>query len=520
MKKTKILTICMLVFAILLTCFNVQTLALTSTTKGKITVNNVEPGVNVQVYKLTTINYDDTYGQLNYPPYAWAGNIKTWLEGLTDATLKEYSDINKFSNASVSEEDAAKFYDALAEAIRSGTVTGLETKTGKATGTVSYPVATNGSAEITDLDMGTYLILIENGYYVYRPVAVNLTPVFNTTSNAWELTDQTKDGVVNLKASLPSIVKTVNDNETIIEATTTNVSVIIEAQIPTYPDNSKNTTYSISDELSTAFSTIDPANIKVEGIANEIATTLTKDNQYSFAETPMSHNGNASTWTINFDYSKIKQYSKIKISYQVQLNPDTTSNVLPAGENSATVYLDYSKNPYGTTNDLQVQSDTVTVNTLGLEVHKLDAMDRTFLAGAEFELSTDAAETNKIKFTKSSEGVYYQDTTATETTATTVVVGATDPQTGILKLLGLKDGTYYLKETKAPEGYNRRMDPVEIVIENGTTMKVEEITNNSNFQLPLTGGIGTTVFVASGIILIGLGVILLVVINRKKQQGK
>ena len=96
----------------------------------------------------------------------------------------------------------------------------------------------------------------------------------------------------------------------------------------------------------------------------------------------------------------------------------------------------------------------------------------------------------------------------------------------------MKPGTYTIKETKAPSGYN--LDTTEHVIKidwNATDKKMELNTtdsdSNANFvantatatitidnkggtTLPSTGGIGTTLFYLIGAILvIGAGVVLI-----------
>lgn len=510
MKKIKILTICMLVFAMLVTFFNVKTLALTATTKGSITLSNVEPGVTVKAYKLTTVNYEDALDQLNYPPYSWVSEVQNWL----NTTNNVYKDINSFNSDDITSEASAEFYDALASAIRAGSCSAKVTAEEVVTGSVSFPVNTSGSVTINNLEMGTYLILIEDGYYVYRPVAVNLTPEFENGN--WVLKDGTLDKTIEMKASLPTIRKTVNDKEDSDTAgTTETVNFDIVADIPTYPANAITTKYCISDELPTAFETVSTDSIKVYGVDASGKETLLDSTAYSFATTALSHEGSKATWTIEFDYSKIKSYAKIHIDYNVKLNPNTTTELKPTGENKSIAYLDYSNNPYNGNTELQVQKDDVIVYTFGMIVNKVDASNRTkFLSKAKFKLSTDEAGNNTIKFVKNADGIYYQD----ETSSTyEVEVGSGTDNIGVLELRGLKDGTYYLTETKAPDGYNRKTNAVEVVIEDGE-MKVVTIENNNNFQLPLTGGMGTVIFTASGILLIGLGIILLVAINRKKNK--
>lgn len=109
---------------------------------------------------------------------------------------------------------------------------------------------------------------------------------------------------------------------------------------------------------------------------------------------------------------------------------------------------------------------------------------------------------------------------------------------GIINVSGLKPGEYTVKETMAPDGYNKIDTEFKLVIEwnrdnalkddnanggfslgaestkewtmdaNGALFKIE-IRNQSGSLLPSTGGIGTTIFyVVGGILVIGAGILL------------
>ena len=68
-----------------------------------------------------------------------------------------------------------------------------------------------------------------------------------------------------------------------------------------------------------------------------------------------------------------------------------------------------------------------------------------------------------------------------------------------------EDSTYYVLETKAPDGYNLKEDPTAVA---GGTASVH-VVNNAGSILPSTGGIGTTIFYIIGAILvIGAGVVI------------
>lgn len=78
--------------------------------------------------------------------------------------------------------------------------------------------------------------------------------------------------------------------------------------------------------------------------------------------------------------------------------------------------------------------------------------------------------------------------------------------------------SYYLVETKAPEGYNLLDGPLEVTFteadSNTKHVHTETVENKRGFTLPNTGGIGTIVLVVFGIILIGLAIIL--TMNKRK----
>ena len=98
---------------------------------------------------------------------------------------------------------------------------------------------------------------------------------------------------------------------------------------------------------------------------------------------------------------------------------------------------------------------------------------------------------------------------------------------GKIKISGLDSDTYYLREIKAPAGYNTLKQDVEVVITGATkgegsdlTYKtvLAEIQNLSGTELPSTGGIGTTIFYVLGSILVVAAGVLLV--TKKRMSSK
>ena len=490
--------------------------SITTTTNTKdITVSGIEAGAKVSAYQLTTVNYDYTADQPQAVPYTWNSDVKTWV----DANYSAYSNPENFYKSVTSNSDEAKvFYSALSAAIKGGTIS-LTAKTQTATGTASYPVTDEkltGSVTFTGCKMGTYLILIENGYMVYTPSVINLTPEFDNTTKEWKLPDSM---AVTVKATKPQITKTVTDETKTKDnySTKDTIPFTIVADIPTYATGSLAKSYKISDALSNGL-TVDKATIKVfgqKGSATPVQLTETTD--YTLTATGKT------AFDVELKYDQIKNYDKIKVTYSAKLTAEALTNVGGAG-NSNTATLTYSNNPYDTTST-QTQETSNKVFTYGAEITKTDKTTGEVLKGAEFELSSDST---KLYFVKTASGVYYQANQSDAGATTNLVVD----DKGKLALYGLDEGTYSLSETKAPDGYNKSAEAKTITIkdanmdgalddEEGTT-GIYKLTfpNSSGFQLPVTGGAGTVAFVAGGIVFVGLGILLLVIASKKKNLQK
>lgn len=92
---------------------------------------------------------------------------------------------------------------------------------------------------------------------------------------------------------------------------------------------------------------------------------------------------------------------------------------------------------------------------------------------------------------------------------------------GTITIEGLSDGTYFVEEKEVPAGFNKVDAAQDVVIEAGATdagaVKNPNdviVINYSGATLPSTGGIGTTVFYAAGIILMAGAVFF--VVRRKR----
>lgn len=171
-------------------------------------------------------------------------------------------------------------------------------------------------------------------------------------------------------------------------------------------------------------------------------------------------------------------------------------------------------------------NDTVHTYVYGIGVLKEDSTTKDNLAGAEFEVYSDEACTHPVYFSATGiDGVYNHVEEGTDITNKVV-----SQVNGKIVLLGLKECTYYLKEVKAPDGYNALSAPVKIEVGEGKsedfsvyadadgnvadteqdmagytkhTYGVTKATvgNSKGVELPSTGSKGTTMLISFGSLL-------------------
>lgn len=203
------------------------------------------------------------------------------------------------------------------------------------------------------------------------------------------------------------------------------------------------------------------------------------------------------TFKIDFSNVNLANVAKIEITYSATINENAVDN------NSS--QSNEAKLSFG--NNSNTTSSTKTITTyeaLFSKVSNKKIDDNNIeLDGAEFKLYDAKTGGKEIKVVKVSEGVY-RVATAEEIENNEVVkfiVG------GKVTIKGLaKDTSYYLEETKAPDGYTKLAERYEI---KAGTNEVSMVVNTSGVVLPTTGGIGTTLFVLIGTIMVlSLGTVL------------
>ena len=232
----------------------------------------------------------------------------------------------------------------------------------------------------------------------------------------------------------------------------------------------------------------------------------------------------------------LSQDTTVTVIYDAKLNEQAVIGNID--ENLNDVYLEYSNNPNwdltwgtdGKDNDNdgekdeddekdeptgKTEKDTVWVFTYEVKVNKVDGETEDKLPNAEFKMRN--ADNEWLKVDENGKVLGW---TADETDADVLK----SDENGVFSVIGLDHGTYYLVETKAPDGYNLLAEEIEVEIEAEhkekdadsaetvfTVNGEDEITveNNAGIVLPETGGVGTTMFYFLGAVMVlGAGVLL------------
>lgn len=213
----------------------------------------------------------------------------------------------------------------------------------------------------------------------------------------------------------------------------------------------------------------------------------------------------------NRDDIDTKKLNKIYVYYQATVKDDAVVKQ----EMINNTYLTYGEN-----NTKSNEDETIT-KTFEIPVFKYTGAD-TPLEGAKFILSTDencTDENQTLKFTKNAEGKYRYNSI----NGKTELVSLTG---GMIHIEGIKAGTYYLKETEAPKGYNllKTIQKIEILEDGSIKLNGAENTGNVRVQnnkgslLPSTGGAGTTlIYLIGGALVLGSGIVLA---NKKRAKAK
>lgn len=421
---------------------------------GMITVENPQPGQTYTAYKIFSVIYN--YDRSSYS-YTISGDSE-WFDvvnGYGGITLEKNPDEDVYTVIKNSSFSAPEFANVLKAA--------SEGKTGD-------ELQPDGEMVSASLPLGYYF-------------------VSSTTGVLCNLTTLDPNSIIRDKNEF--VFEKTDDDESVEVGQTVNYT--ITGKVPE-TTGFETYTYKITDTMSEGLTFNKDVKVYIDG--TEISSNFT-----------LANHADGTGFELTIDVMALKEQSgaAIEVKYSAKVNENAIGQV-----ESNNAYLEYSNDPVNSTVTTTTPADQETVYSSKIVVDKYQAdQEETKLTGAEFVLMN-------------SEGLFYQWDKTNKKVAWVenqgdATVRITDDE-GAAEFGGLEDGTYQLKETKAPAGYNLMAEPVEVVL-NGQEATIEnpailtqevDVPNSAGAQLPETGGMGTTVFYAAGgVLVVGAAVLLL-----------
>lgn len=540
--------------------------------KGTLTVNNTVAGKTLDLYQIFTAtkNGDNVAYTLNS---AYEGFFQSKISGastLTGEALSEKAYEYVKTQVGTDGKNGTGFAKEILGWI-------LENATTVAT-THTTANTTAGTTVINNLDYGYYVV------YPLGATDTSTVPGNETVKSVASLVSVTgTDATVNMKSNYPTVDKKIipaqsgsgakvdaivngswenvshmgldEDDENESEDTIAPRGAADEKKAEdfgigdtvTYQLTSKvpdmtgynSYTFKFSDTLSKGLDLKEVLSVKVGN------TTLTAKkagtNTYALAYDQAKR---TLTVTLNDFYNSYKNRTgeTITVVYTATLNKDAVIGMNP---NTNKAVVEYSNNP--TTGGTGTSEPSIVdVHTFDFTIYKYylkdqnNKEDKTALANAEFELykantTGDAADTNaKINIVDEGNGVYRQATADEAKVTGFTSAKIVSDNDGKVLVKGLVAGTYYLRETKAPDGYNKLLSDIKVEIKanydettgkltsysvdytyNGTPITGNAITtkdnspevaveNKTGAQLPSTGSKGALMVTLAGIVLFGV----------------
>ncbi len=450
MKSIKKL-ICML-FMLVLSITNVNA----ANEKGTITINKAIVNEEYNIYKVLDL---ETYDKVNkHYIYRAASDLETdwetFLDGATDYLEARNENGDKYYvwKDGVDKSKAKEFAEKAYKYAKDNNIT--PTKTKKATST---------SVVFDKLDLGYYLVDSSVGALLHL-----------TTTNP--------SATVNEKNTLnPNVDKNVLENNSTGEYGKENDDMIgstisYKTTITTGAGYGNYVLYDVMD-IGLTFN--------VNSVVVKIGDEVVDSKNYTVKTDVTSY-----TFVIEFNDEFILKQPKntnIDVYYTATLNKDAT---VEGKGNVNETYLEYG-------NKTETKHSKTTTYTYAFDLVKTNKEGKE-LTGAEFILLDKYG--NKIKV------VLKDEETKTYRIATGNEIGV-NIKAGKATIEGLDKDSYKLEEVVSPEGYNKLTSPVEFRVDGKPNITViertlVEVINYTGSELPETGGIGTKLFITSGLSLV------------------
>lgn len=444
MKSIKKL-ICML-FMLVLSVVNVS-----AAEKGTITINKAIVNESYNIYKVLDL---ETYDKVNnHYIYRAASGWETFLDGATDYLEARNENGDKYYvwKDGVDKSRAKEFAEKAYKYAKDNNITPTMTKKANSTSVV-----------FDNLDLGYYLVDSSVGALLHL-----------TTTNP--------TATVNEKNTLnPNVDKNVLENSTGVYGKENDDMIGSTINYKsTITTGAGYGSYVLYDKMDKGLT------FNVNSVVVKIGDDVVEANNYVVKTNVTDY-----TFVIEFNDEFILKQPKntnIDVYYTATLNKDA---IIEGDGNINETFLKYGNN---ITTD---KKKTITY-TYAFEIIKTNK-EGVELTGAEFILLDKLG--NEIKV------ILKDEETKTYRIATENEIGV-NIKAGKATIEGLDKDSYKLKEVVSPEGYNKLTSPVEFSVNGKTNVTIIERTrvnviNYTGSELPETGGIGTKLFITSGLSLV------------------
>lgn len=466
-----------------------------SSEDGKITIQNAVANQTYKIYRILDLQYNDTAKSFRYVKNDKWG---AFVEGQT-TYLSVDSKTGVVTWANSDNADNGTAIKALAVAAGQHV---KDTPSLTADGSVK---ASSSTVIFDNLPLGWYLVVSD----------LTTDAICSIDTTAKQVTIKEKNGA-------PTVEKEVEyASDSWGQGNDGNVGDTVNFHTTIYVTDGNPTNYVLHDKMSTGL------NFKENSIAVKVNDTLITNYTVKYTNTDKC------TFEISFPNGTLQTNDKVVVTYSAIINSDA---VVGTDGNDNETWLKYGET--GETTHSNTKTYTWKFDILKYFTDSND--DKKYLANVEFVLYRKNAD-DKAEYAKFDPNNKLTGWTENESEAGKLTTNATSNVT----VKGLDKGTYFLKETATPVGFNGLTSDVEVQIDSscntlsGATYtvkykmanandedftdtdeqeKVVPIENKRGTTLPGTGGIGTTIFYVVGGGLMAAAAILL--ITKKRMENR
>ena len=466
-----------------------------TTGEGKITIDNAVIGHTYKIYRILNHQYNETAKSFRYEKNNKWG---AFVDEQSDKLAVDANGVVTWKEGVSAEKDGAPI---KALAIAAGQYVKDQ---GTAFAADDSKVAASSTVIFDNLPLGWYLVVSD----------LTSDAICSIDTTAKQVTIKEKNGV-------PTVTKEVEyASGSWGQGNDGNVGDTVNFQTTINVTDGDPTNYVLHDKMS-------------NGLNYQTGTISVKKNDERFTDYTIEIPIDDCTFEIKFKDGTLQTNDKVVVTYSATINSNAVVGTAGNDNDTWLVYGDEGK-------ITRSKTKTYTWSFNILKFFTDSNGDKKYLADVEFVLYRKNNTTDPAEYAKFDPNNKLTGWTKNESEATKLKTNATSN----VAVEGLDKGTYFLKETATPDGFNGLTSDVEVQIDSscntlsGATYtvkykmanandedftdtddeKVVPIENNRGTTLPGTGGIGTTIFyVVGGGLMVAAAILL---ITKKRMENR